>query len=199
MKISELIKNHAAAFAIIASAAAFALPTTARASSDEGGAGMTSGAAVGDSDYTVQQSTPAGGVPAELPTQDQGGAGATSGSSDSQSGYTINQSSPTSSDPAVMPSQDAGGAGVTTGAGTATGATLAHQVRGMIDSIDAARRQVTIRDSEGNLSSYKLKAGANVQVKGHKASLSALTKGDEVTITPAANDPASATSITVGS
>lgn len=193
MKIKELFKNHTAAFALIASVAAVALPAAALATSDEGGAGMSSGASSSDTGYTVQQSTPAGAVPADV-----GGAGSTTGSA-SESGYTINQSTPAGVVPAEVPAADAGGSGITTGSGAAAGQTLASEVKGTIDSIDAARRQVTIRDTQGNLASYKLKAGANVQVQGHKAALSALTKGDAVTVTPAANDPTAATAITVGS
>lgn len=164
MKISELFKNHAAAIAVIASVAAFALPATTHATeADHGGAGMTSGDASSQSGYTVQSSSPSTVVPAEIPAN------------------------------------DAGGAGVTSQSGAGAGETLANQVKGTIESIDAARRKVTIRDSQGNLTSYKMKAGADVQFQGHKAALSTLAKGDAVTITPAANDPSSATAINVGS
>jgi hypothetical protein len=164
MKISELIKNHVAAFAVVTTVVAFALPLAAHATE-----------------------------------ADQGGAGMNSGDSSSQSGYTVNTSSPASVVPAEIPSQDAGGSGATSVSGSAAGATLANQVKGTIDSIDAARRSVTIRDSEGNLSTYKLKSGADMSFQGHKATLSTFAKGDSVVVTPAANDPAAATAISAGS
>ena len=132
-------------------------------------------------------------------TEDEGGAGQTSGTASSGSGYTVPESTSANvTGGQVNGGQDAGGSGTTTGSAGGQGATLANEIKGTIDSIDAARRQVIVRDSQGNLASYKLAPGATVQVGGHKASLAALIEGDVVTITPADHDPASATAIKVG-
>ena len=133
---------------------------------------------------------------------EEGGAGQTSGTTSSGSGYTVPESTAATATGALdrsAPGSDAGGSGTTGGsAAGGQGATLATEIKGTIDSIDAARRQVTVRDSQGNLASYKLVPDATVQVGGHKASLAALIKGDVVTISPVPNEPGSAAAIKVG-
>lgn len=93
---------------------------------------------------------------------------------------------------------EAGGAGGTSGGtGAGAGAMTAGEVSGTVDSIDATRRRVTIRDDQGNLVSYDLAPGATVQVGSRDASLSALSNGDAVTIGVSDADPTQAQSIRV--
>lgn len=133
---------------------------------------------------------------------EEGGSGQTSGTTSSGSGYTVPESTGAAATNGALDrstlGSDAGGSGTTGGSAAGQGGTLATEIKGTIDSIDAARRQVTVRDSQGNLASYKLVPDATVQVGGHKASLAALIKGDVVTVTPAQNHPGSATAIKVG-
>jgi hypothetical protein len=208
MNISELFRKNTAAFVLTAAVAALALPVTAGATSDEGGAGASSGASSSESGYSVIDSTPSS---SELPTEsmnnqqlneDQGGAGATSGTSDSGSGYAVQDSTPAALPTEKMnneqTNQDLGGAGTTAGSSSSSGSVLAGQIKGVIDSVDSARRKVTIRDQQGNLTSYTLKKGANVMIGERKATLASLTNGEPVLVEVAKDDPTKATAIKAG-
>lgn len=91
---------------------------------------------------------------------------------------------------ASLASADAmGGAGGSTGGAEAgSGSLTANQVQGIVDSVDAGRRRLTIRDDQGNLVSYDLAADA---------AITSLSNGDSVTLSVAEGDPTRADAVRV--